>query len=670
MTNSTHTKNLDQEELLLQAFSEANDVQESLSVSALSEELREVEKRYVIRDLLGEGALKKVYLGYDELLDRDVALAKMKTEGHLDDFFNEARLASRLEHPYISPIYDMGYDEEGEAFFAMKLYEGMNLYEEVQLRRKNNDLELSWVLNIFSKVCEAVAFAHGKGVLHLDIKPSNIRVDDFGEVLLCDWGISRVIGAGKQDESSLVNMVPLVSRATLVGEVRGTPGFMAPEQINKQNCDEKTDVYGLGALLFDLLKGEPPRHHKSFGICVFPKEVQSIALKALHDDVNSRYDSVNQLLDDVNNYNQGLVTQAENAGSWQVLYKWLKRNSKTMIIVAFNLGLIITLVSFYIRDVNQSNKQLELTLGELQAEREEKTRGRLEQADRYFKQGFDTYANSVSQFDYDEDDISLALEMLVRAVALDSEHLSSWGLLGNLRVLRDDYSNALECYEKAGEKYKIYHTILKDYLAMEPLSNKVENELELIRRINPLKDRRFRNHLVFKGIHRIGNQEELFQFSLGSLAIVNKLEKLHYKYDEKTKILDLSQNILRTVYPLKTLRIEGLILRGHLGKGHELYNLRNIPLRYLDLSHSKVVYLDRLLNVEIEELSLEGAPVGNVTQVKDMPKLKKLNVYGIPAGLRILGSCVNLEEVVCSEAQATQLRSFLPTTVKITIKPD
>ena len=265
MINSTHKTKLPEEDFLLQAFDEAKCINESLTDLPLAEKVRDVKKRYQIKSLIGEGALKKVYLAYDELLDREVALARMKAEGHIDDFFNEARLSSRLEHPYISAVHDMGYDEEGEAFFVMKLNEGRDLYEDLKLRRENKTVELSWILNVFSKVCEALAFAHGKGVLHLDIKPSNIRIDDFGGVLLCDWGISRMIGSKNEHESPLANIVHIVSRATLLGEVRGTPGFMAPEQMNnKKLCDEQTDIYGLGALLFDMLMGRPPIENTSF----------------------------------------------------------------------------------------------------------------------------------------------------------------------------------------------------------------------------------------------------------------------------------------------------------------------------------------------------------------------------------------------------------------------
>ena len=150
---------------LLSAFDDAEDLRQTITETSTSLEIQDLKKRYEVKELLGEGALKKVYRAKDLLMNRDVALAKLKEGGNADDFFNEARLAADLKHVYISPTYDMGYDEEGEPFFVMQLYEGKSL-EEVP----HGTLELSEILSLFLKVCEAVSYAHSQGVLHLDIK--------------------------------------------------------------------------------------------------------------------------------------------------------------------------------------------------------------------------------------------------------------------------------------------------------------------------------------------------------------------------------------------------------------------------------------------------------------------------------------------------------------------
>ena len=341
----------DNEELLLDAFSDAEALKQSLSSHSSTEHIRDVSQRYKIISLLREGTLKKVYLAHDEYMDREVALAKIKDEKYLDDFFNEARLASKLEHPYIAPIYDTGFDESGQAFFAMKLYEGDNLYE-ILRNKSSRDPDVSWILNIFLKVCEAVAYAHGQGILHLDIKPSNIRIDNFGEVLLCDWGISRIIGSHEKFNDQAL-AVPIMSRATLIGELRGTPGFMAPEQFNKNKVlDERADIYGLGALLHDMLTGQVPNKKIDLGSLSIPSEIKYICSKALNEKAENRYKSVPLLMADIVNFNKGLVLSAERSRPLTVLYKWVKRKKKLIIGLGLNLLLIVAIIINYFNDIH------------------------------------------------------------------------------------------------------------------------------------------------------------------------------------------------------------------------------------------------------------------------------------------------------------------------------
>ena len=665
-------KSIQQQELLLQAFNDADDIQQMLSTESLSQQLRQLETRYQIKSLLGQGALKTVHLAHDAIMNRDVALARLKAGGNLDDFLNEARLASRLEHPYISPVYDMGFDAGGEAFFVMKLYEGRCLHEVLKKRLKSNPVvDLSWSLSLFCKLCEAVSFAHAKGVLHLDIKPSNIRIDDFGELVLCDWGISRAINTNRHAPSAAAeNTVPLLSRATLAGEIRGTPGFMAPEQIHqKHSCDERSDIYALGALLFDMLSGNPPDVHKSFNKLPIPSEIQAVCLKALNDDPGQRYSSVPAMIEDIQKYNQGLVTQAENAGSWQVLRKWLIRHRRVVIASALNLILIVSLTSIYIGSIQHSNQKLEQAVQDLSSERQTTQQDRLAQADTYYKQGLDAYKNAVSVNDFDDNDINQATELLIRAVELNPSHKAAWRSLGTLRVFHRQFDAAVDCFKKAGPKFKQYAEILEKYSSGSVKFNDVEGKLALVRAIDSLRDKRFRNHLIFQAIHKDFQQEDdLLKFSLGALAIVNAIEKINYTYDPHSKTLDLSGNTLHTLYPLKTLRFTRLSVQLSKNSEHSFNHLRYIPLSYLDISHSDIRHLGELANIELEELNLEACPLVDIKQLKQLPKLRLLNVYGIPGKLDILKDCPALEEIHCSKKQAEMLRALVGNKVRFVIK--
>lgn len=658
--------NTDQEEdLLLGAFDDAKALEDSFSAQSTTEHIRDISERYKICSLLGEGTLKKVYLAHDEYMGRKVALARIKEEGHLDDFFNEARLASKLEHPFIAPIYDMGFDESGQAFFAMKLYEGMNLYEELQ-RRGFQSPDVSWTLSIFLKVCEALSYAHGQGVLHLDIKPSNIRIDDYGEVLLCDWGISRIIGIDHEVKGQKPSM-PIMSRATLVGELRGTPGFMAPEQVNNETqLDERTDIYGLGALLHDMLCGQPPNENNSFSPTI-PMEIQKICFKALKSDPQDRYKSVASLMEDIIKYNKGLVLSAEKASPLTVLYKWAKRKKRILIALACNLLLIFILISIYISNINHVNDKLELTVQELTKGKELKNKQRLELAERHYKQAQESFSNAVTHYGYNPRTINFALETLIKALESNPDHLEAWGTLGHLRLLSSQFDEALISYSEAGVKYEPYFKVLEEYLKENEKHSSIESRLNLIRKVKNLDNVRLRNHLIFKGIHSLRNENGLFEFSIESMNIFHEVDYLEYHYDKDSKSLDLQNNKLKTIYPLKTLRLEKLTLKDSLNRSSELYHLRNMPLRYLDISHSKILNLDSLVNLEIEELNLSHSMVQSIKRLAYIPTLKKLNIYGIPADLSVLQKCAKLEEVMCSEQQAKQLQILLSKDIKIKV---
>ena len=249
-------------EVFSNAYKEAFRHKEELDSIDLYTDLKAIDERYEKIKFLGEGAAKKVWLVKDNLLDRQVTLAEIKTSDRnlATDFLNEARLASKLEHSSIAPIYDLGFTQDEKPFFVMKYYEGETLREKLLDLQKQPSSKINWLIETFLKVCEAVSYAHSRQILHLDIKPSNIRINDFGEVLLCDWGISKFYSQKKLCKNYLEenHQNEIISRSTLIGEVKGTPGFMAPEQLSIDlNFSQQTDVYGLGSLLCDMFTGSP-----------------------------------------------------------------------------------------------------------------------------------------------------------------------------------------------------------------------------------------------------------------------------------------------------------------------------------------------------------------------------------------------------------------------------
>ncbi|HEY6175991.1 MAG TPA: serine/threonine-protein kinase, partial [Kofleriaceae bacterium] len=208
---------------------------------------------YEVGELLGRGGMGEVLLGFDEEIGREVAIKRMR---RLDPgaeaetrFLREAKIQARLQHPAIVPVHELGRDADGRPYFTMKRLAGMTLY---QLLGE----PLQRLLRAFADVCLAIEFAHEHGVIHRDIKPTNIMLGDFGEVYVLDWGVARVVdedGSGHPSVRDIVN----VEGETQVGAVMGTPGYMAPEQALGYGMAPALDVYALGCVLFEILTGEP-----------------------------------------------------------------------------------------------------------------------------------------------------------------------------------------------------------------------------------------------------------------------------------------------------------------------------------------------------------------------------------------------------------------------------
>jgi serine/threonine-protein kinase len=227
-------------------------------------------KRYAIADVIGRGGMGLVYRANDNAFDREVAI-KVLLQTHQDRdearqrFFEEARTTARLQHPGVVSVYDVGLSDDGQPYFAMKLVQGRTLGELLAFENRT-PLQRARLLEIFSRVCQTIAFAHSHQTVHLDLKPSNVMVGAYGEVHVMDWGLSRQldgetvpltpIGTAAMDEISDDQVAELLTHSKIIG----TPSYMAPEQACGRDVGVRTDVFGLGALLCEVLTGLPPYH--------------------------------------------------------------------------------------------------------------------------------------------------------------------------------------------------------------------------------------------------------------------------------------------------------------------------------------------------------------------------------------------------------------------------
>ena len=219
----------------------------------IQQELKSLDVRFLDLKWLAEGAMKDIFEAKELASQRKIAIAKLKDDSNqknIEIFFREARLTASLQHPNIIRIYDIGYDST--PWFSMELIEGMSLAEKINtIKSSKIDWPLFERLAIFNKVCDAVAYAHSKQILHLDIKPENIRLGQYGEVILCDWGLGHIMFSN-DDEIYSDDELSLQNEKTQHGYIRGTPGYMAPERLNNEKTTQ-ADIFSLGALLFSLL---------------------------------------------------------------------------------------------------------------------------------------------------------------------------------------------------------------------------------------------------------------------------------------------------------------------------------------------------------------------------------------------------------------------------------
>ena len=213
---------------------------------------------YELGEAIGEGGMGEVLLARDRNIGRNVAIKRMRGAGAapelVERFLREAKIQARLDHPAIVPVYELGRDRDGQPYFTMKRLSGTTLL--AKLAHGGDSPQA--LLRAFVEVCRAIDFAHARGVVHRDLKPANIMLGDFGEVYVLDWGIARIIEI--EDALTPAAGSPSVASEahhTQAGALLGTPGYMAPEQASGERIGPAADVYALGAILFELLAGEP-----------------------------------------------------------------------------------------------------------------------------------------------------------------------------------------------------------------------------------------------------------------------------------------------------------------------------------------------------------------------------------------------------------------------------
>ncbi len=366
----------------------ASDAQERPPSGASSELLRRLsehslkESRYALEGEVARGGMGAILRVWDADLRRHLAMKVILGRGEapsqggtpqveptqLARFLEEAQVTGQLDHPGIVPVHELGLDSEGGVYFTMKLVKGRDLKAVFDLVFESKE---GWnetrALSVILRACEAMAYAHKKGVIHRDLKPANIMVGNFGEVYVMDWGLARVLGqkdrhdiriapesasslapvkTERSEEREELSDSPLV---TLDGDVMGTPTYMAPEQARGEieRLGPRSDVYSMGTLLYHLLGRRapytqpgmrasnrtvlamvlngPPTKLSALRSDV-PAELVAIVEKAMAREASQRYADTLALAEDLRAYLEHRVVGAYETGAWAETKKWVQRN--------------------------------------------------------------------------------------------------------------------------------------------------------------------------------------------------------------------------------------------------------------------------------------------------------------------------------------------------------
>lgn len=320
-------------------------------------------RRYVVRQFHARGGIGEIWLADDTEIGRQVALKRLrkKLEDHHERFLIEAQITGQLEHPGIVPIHDLGVDEEGRAFYVMTFIHGRTLKAVIdeyhadrpagRTEKDPPEVQRCRLLEVFVKVCEAVAYAHNRGVIHRDLKPDNIMLGPYGETQVLDWGMAKVRSLPEQKGTSPPVQLTYASDSTKTqaGSIMGSPFYMAPEMADGRavDADERTDVYLLGATLYHILTGHAPRAGRSLDEIIelalntspppprklkagVPRALDAICLRAMARTPENRYPGALELADDVQRYLAGAPVNAYPEPVWDRAWRWCKRHRRAL----------------------------------------------------------------------------------------------------------------------------------------------------------------------------------------------------------------------------------------------------------------------------------------------------------------------------------------------------
>lgn len=360
----------------------------------------EIAGRYKVIREYAKGGMGRILLVRDEYLGREIALKELRVSIGVDGtpfardfqqsastvarFLQEARITARLEHPAIVPVHELGCRDDGTLYYTMKIVRGQPL--EQAIRDAGSLRARLALLPHFVQLCQAIAYAHSRGIIHRDIKPHNVIAGSFGETIVIDWGLAKdrmgpdihTPSRGKAPRPEAREDSDSGS-ATREGDVLGTPAYMPPEQARGEweAVDERSDIYALGAVLYELLTGKHPYEGEKGAHALkrvaagppdrvralepkAPPEIVAICERAMQRDPAMRYPNARDLADEVQRFQSGSRVEAYHYGAREQLYRFMRRHTRIGAVITVALLLLISVSFVGLLSVREREQQAQM----------------------------------------------------------------------------------------------------------------------------------------------------------------------------------------------------------------------------------------------------------------------------------------------------------------------